>query len=295
MEWTLIFLILCSVSATVIPAEIPGGGVGSTLNFLQSSVYVIYFILGNRCYECNFSPSGYIKDSVGWKNEGESIGYHRCALQDEQDAEEVDKWKCTSGVCFLRRDSNGLVYRGCADENFLPNGVNVSMSCSQQGSSQSLWWFCTGELCNGGAVGENLHCDTADSISPMYTDDVNDVDYNFSALELEGYESNQGVEGKESSADEGEEDLSSEKIYREALADKYYERAQQRSEMIAELCDGKCEGNPSGLFADPQYADHFVQCSIGFRGGQQCHCCFAFSRPCPPGTKRFDPFMKVCL
>ena len=54
-----------------------------------------------------------------------------------------------------------VVYRGCADEKLLPMGVSTDLHCRYRGPTESMWWFCEGDLCNGGPVDENLHCQSA--------------------------------------------------------------------------------------------------------------------------------------
>ena len=48
-----------------------------------------------------------------------------------------------------------VVYRGCADTENLPYDVRQALNCKYQGPKKSLWWFCEGDLCNEGQLGES--------------------------------------------------------------------------------------------------------------------------------------------
>lgn len=52
------------------------------------------------------------------------------------------------GQCFVRRDPNGSIYRGCANADSFPFLKKNSRNCSHQGEPRSLWWFCTSSDCN---------------------------------------------------------------------------------------------------------------------------------------------------
>ena len=62
----------------------------------------------------------------------------------------------------------------------------------------------------------------------------------------------------------------------------------------ADPCDGTCHYNPSGLFADPDHSNHFIQCGCAFRGNVPCTCCQKFFLPCAPASY-FDDHKKVCV
>ena len=44
------------------------------------------------------------------------------------------------------------IFRGCADPWNLPWGVSNKRNCEQQGYTDSVWWFCDGDLCNHGEI-----------------------------------------------------------------------------------------------------------------------------------------------
>ncbi|XP_013397119.1 uncharacterized protein LOC106163944 [Lingula anatina] len=113
---------------------------------------------GTRCYDCNYAPSGYSKNNYGWAKV--AAGTELCALTRPSDGEQLDRWNCDSGYCFIRKDPNGLVYRGCANRENLPIDVDPKVQCQYQGSKmyQSLWYFCKGDLCNDGALGDKDRC-----------------------------------------------------------------------------------------------------------------------------------------
>ena len=50
-----------------------------------------------------------------------------------------------------------MIYRGCADPENLPLGVDISVGCQGQGISSAIWWFCDGTLCNGGVFDDICH------------------------------------------------------------------------------------------------------------------------------------------
>ncbi|CAH1800160.1 unnamed protein product [Owenia fusiformis] len=114
----------------------------------------------DRCYDCNYAPTGFTKHVTFWKAVGANAGFSKCSLTQEEDGDFLDKWACQSGRCFIRRDPNGLVYRGCADEKKLPWGIDVTTNCEYQGygESKALWFFCNGDLCNTGALGDLDRC-----------------------------------------------------------------------------------------------------------------------------------------
>ena len=45
-----------------------------------------------------------------------------------------------------------VIYRGCADQENLPLGVDTNEKCIYQ--SGSMWNFCYGALCNKGQIGK---------------------------------------------------------------------------------------------------------------------------------------------
>ena len=63
---------------------------------------------------------------------------------------------------------------------------------------------------------------------------------------------------------------------------------------VADPCDGSCHYNPSGLFADPDHSNQFIQCGCAFRGNVPCTCCQKFFLPCAPDSY-FDDHKKVCV
>lgn len=120
------------------------------------------------CYDCDYDPDdaqagqektggkkggderrGYGSKAPGGKSSDGRRGFPRCAL-DSGDERFVRLSECHSSVCFIRRDHNGLVYRGCADSRNLPLGVDSSVQCRKQGRLPAVWWFCNGTLCNSG-------------------------------------------------------------------------------------------------------------------------------------------------
>ncbi|CAH1794485.1 unnamed protein product [Owenia fusiformis] len=79
-----------------------------------------------------------------------------CALIDSANAASLNKLACSSGQCFIRKDPNGLVYRGCANKENLSLGVDPNKQCAYQGDS--LWYFCDGDLCNKKQLGDYGVC-----------------------------------------------------------------------------------------------------------------------------------------
>jgi len=51
-----------------------------------------------------------------------------------------------------------VLYRGCADYNYLPWTVDVRLQCQYQGPFYSLWWFCNSTLCNDGLLDNRDRC-----------------------------------------------------------------------------------------------------------------------------------------
>ncbi len=65
-------------------------------------------VSGPRCYECHFVPPGVTyRHPPNTKAGGGIAGYDSCALLTDEDRERVNTWRCGSGRCFLRQDSNG--------------------------------------------------------------------------------------------------------------------------------------------------------------------------------------------
>ncbi|CAH1775573.1 unnamed protein product [Owenia fusiformis] len=143
---------------------------------------------GSRCFDCNYAPSGYSYHVNYWKRVSSNAGYEGCALTDKDDAESLDKWHCSSGTCFIRRDKNGLVYRGCANPENLPLGVSAYRQCAYQG--ESFYFFCKGDLCNAGQLGQEGVC----GYKPAYYGHYNPCDgkcaYNPSGLFADHYNHN---------------------------------------------------------------------------------------------------------
>ncbi|XP_013408138.1 uncharacterized protein LOC106172092 [Lingula anatina] len=187
-----------------------------------------------RCFDCNYSPSGFYPS-------GYERGYERCALSTYGDADFIDKWECRSGRCFIRQDKNGLVFRGCADEANVPYGVDPTKSCSTQG--HAYWYFCYGDLCNDGQLGNNVY----DKYTGQLTKDVCG-----------------------------------------------YEPDQKEQPPYNPCAKNKCLKNPSGVYADPDNKEGFIQCGCGRDGyGKPCTCCVPLRLRCPYGTV-FDEYNKEC-
>ena len=53
----------------------------------------------------------------------------------------------STSVCYIL-----VIYRGCADEDKLPYGVDAYKQCEYQAGS--LWSFCEGDLCNDQQIGK---------------------------------------------------------------------------------------------------------------------------------------------
>ena len=62
--------------------------------------------------------------------------------------------------------------------------------------------------------------------------------------------------------------------------------------VIADPCDGKCYGNPSGLFADNYNPYGFIQCGCDYKYGKACICCKPLHVKCPKGAI-WDDYAKV--
>jgi len=84
--------------------------------------------------------------------------FRQCAMLQHRDHLDVSETVCQSSTCFIRRDSNGLIYRGCADAKNLPLNVSPRQNCVPQGRALSVWWFCNGSLCNSGSFGKEDIC-----------------------------------------------------------------------------------------------------------------------------------------
>ncbi|CAH1774145.1 unnamed protein product [Owenia fusiformis] len=131
---------------------------------------------GSRCYDCNYAPSGYTKQVNYWTRVSSNAGYAGCALSKYGDAETLDKWSCASGECFIRKDPNGLVYRGCANKENLPLGVSTYKQCANQAGS--LWYFCKGDLCNSKQLGDYGVCGYKPSYHASYPSPCDGKCYN---------------------------------------------------------------------------------------------------------------------
>ncbi len=69
------------------------------------------FSEGTRCYDCHYDQRGLSQKEDGqWVSVGYG-GFHRCALRNEEDSDFVNKYSCNKGKCFIRRDSNGRMYK----------------------------------------------------------------------------------------------------------------------------------------------------------------------------------------
>ncbi|CAH1788362.1 unnamed protein product [Owenia fusiformis] len=103
---------------------------------------------GKKCYQCSYderddkmkqSKAGsYYKNIYG--------GWNKCRgpfSYAQAQNYGIDDWKCESN-CYIRRNKNGQVYRGCYQGAY---GVNPDkLGCHyQQGA---LWCFCAGDRCN---------------------------------------------------------------------------------------------------------------------------------------------------
>ncbi|CAH1798859.1 unnamed protein product [Owenia fusiformis] len=209
--------------------------------FFLSSIYVLLCSLVSlvhgdgyaktRCFSCNYNPSkyGYHVKSY-WRAVQKDAGFTACALMSYSDMDAIDKWKCGSGMCFIRKEKNGFIYRGCADQNNLPFGVTPYTRCNYKDGS--LWEFCQGDLCNKGQIKDDKKC---------------------GAHKQDDYSASSGYDP----------------------------------------CDGKCYGNPSGLFANPYDAGGYIQCGCDFVYGKACQCCRAFYMKCPYGAT-YDDYTKGC-
>lgn len=213
---------------------------------------------GNNCYDCNFSPTEVPKER----------GTNHCALQTYLDRQRVDKWGCKSGKCFIRIDENGMVYRGCANEENLPWGVSTSTNCKRQGPKNSLWWFCEGDLCNDGVLGE--------------TEDRCGEPQEYQQPSSSHYETESDRSGGYRTSDSSN---------RRGYQPGHYNFGNEG--LLYNPCDGKCEHNPSGLFADTFASDHFIQCGRSTQYGKPCKCCKPHRLKCPYNTE-FDDATKVC-
>ena len=60
-----------------------------------------------------------------------------------------------------------MEYRGCADPHNLPFNVNPNANCKYQGPGKSLWYFCDGDRCNNGQIGQD-HDYCGQSSTPKY-------------------------------------------------------------------------------------------------------------------------------
>ncbi|KAK2154660.1 hypothetical protein LSH36_261g01040 [Paralvinella palmiformis] len=113
---------------------------------------------GTKCYDCNYDPTlvpEKTEDDFDWAAKSDR-GYPRCSLHPSVDVSLVADTLC-QGMCFIRKDTNGLVYRGCADPWNLPYHVDTSVNCTRKDDG-SIWWFCTGTHCNRGTFGHDDIC-----------------------------------------------------------------------------------------------------------------------------------------
>ncbi|CAH1788505.1 unnamed protein product [Owenia fusiformis] len=128
-----------------------------------------------NCYQCTYAPPKYVTKTYGHKYGGTKSGYEgdkhyggyvkgsetnkvqpgwdKCKGPfDHYQAKAfgIDVWKCHDN-CYVRKDPNGHVFRGCYKGEF---GVNPNiLGCSyQQGS---LYCFCKGDKCNNFAAGQS--------------------------------------------------------------------------------------------------------------------------------------------
>ncbi|CAH1776425.1 unnamed protein product, partial [Owenia fusiformis] len=109
-------------------------------------------VVGAQCYDCNYLP-------------GTNGGFPACGLATAADTALVSQVTCSSNRCFIRQDSNGFIYRGCGDVSHLPFGANTALQCATQAGS--VWYFCTGALCNSGQF--TTVCPTSSTISAPAT------------------------------------------------------------------------------------------------------------------------------
>ncbi|CAH1782799.1 unnamed protein product [Owenia fusiformis] len=119
---------------------------------LMNFVATMCLIAGTRgykddkvdCFDCNYSLNG-----MG--------GFGACSLKSRHVFPLVDTTECDSKTCFIRKDPNGYIYRGCADQANLPLDVDTtSGKCTYQGygPNKSLWYFCSSHECNNGFLEE---------------------------------------------------------------------------------------------------------------------------------------------
>ena len=60
-----------------------------------------------QCYDCHYDPSALKqKDDGDWTGTGKG-GFPRCSLKNNDDHDFLNKYGCTKGKCFIRRDPNG--------------------------------------------------------------------------------------------------------------------------------------------------------------------------------------------
>lgn len=134
---------------------------------------------GIYCYQCAYSPpKTYYKKVVSVKHHGYGYkdkeaygqqgggyggyeksyvdyvpyyskgGWDKCLKPfDHYEAKKygIDVWEC-HGNCYVRKEKNGNIFRGCYKGEF---GVNpYRLGCSYQAGA--LWCFCKGDKCNNG-------------------------------------------------------------------------------------------------------------------------------------------------
>ncbi|KAL8576026.1 hypothetical protein ACOMHN_052044 [Nucella lapillus] len=91
-----------------------------------------------KCHDCT-SWNPYCKDSVN-KPFDSAVAVVECDL---------------TSTCFLKKDANGLIHRGCAD-GWLGSRVDLTQTgCRHQRlpwMGEMLWCFCKEDFCNGGSV-----------------------------------------------------------------------------------------------------------------------------------------------
>lgn len=115
-----------------------------------------------KCYQCAYSPPktvyekvkhgyGYGHGGGGYDTKKATIrgGWDKCLGPfDHYQAKAygIDVWDCHYNNCYIRKDYNGDIIRGCYKGEF---GVDQHRyGCSYQGGS--TYCFCEGELCNNG-------------------------------------------------------------------------------------------------------------------------------------------------
>ncbi|CAH1782800.1 unnamed protein product [Owenia fusiformis] len=119
---------------------------------LRKFVAIMCLIAGTRgtfthkvhCFDCNYDSNG-------------TGGFGACSLKTRHDFPLVDTPGCDSETCFIRKDPNGYIYRGCADQVNLPLDVDTTSGvCTYQGYGpyKSLWYFCGTHECNNGLLEE---------------------------------------------------------------------------------------------------------------------------------------------